>query len=70
MKEKYWISLCELANEYREESENQEECPPNYHYFEPSGIGIIVFKGTESDCEEIIERLKQRSQNVEVDPFW
>lgn len=60
MKEKYWKSLCELAKSYNEEAAVQEHWPPNWHRFESSGTCVIVFNGTEQDCDVIIDYLNER----------
>jgi len=60
MSEKYWTSLCKMAEEYQADGEVDGHWPPTYHAFEPSGICVMVFKGTEKDCEEVETLLNLR----------
>ncbi len=60
LSQKYWNFLCELAKEYKEVCEEAEEFSPFFHHFEKSGINILLFKGTETDTETIIEYLNTR----------
>jgi len=60
MKEKYWTSLCKMAEAYQADGEGDGHWPPSYHNFTPSGVCVMIFKGTEDDCKAIQEYLNQR----------
>lgn len=60
MKEKYWKTLCKLAEIYKSESLLEEHWTVKHHHFEGSDICVLVFKGSEDDCNEISDYLNKR----------
>jgi len=60
MSEKYWNSLCNMAEQYQKDGEKDGHWPPTYHCFSPSGVCIMVFKGNEDDCKTVEEFLHER----------
>ena len=67
MKERYWTSICQLAEEYKKEAAIEEAWPPNYHHFDKSDICVMIFKGSEEDCKAISEYLNERPMEGDDD---